>query len=1270
MLFRDQCHIDQVRDALWKRNGGASVMIGSGFSRNARKIRPDVEDLPTWRELGRAIHSRLYQQRDGGDRAEHIVQSPDTDNVLRLAQEYEAAFGRPDLNRLLRQLIRDEDFKPVDAHLRLLRLPWRDVFTTNWDTLLERASHSVAECNYSVVRTMIEIPLSFEQRIVKLHGSFPDYFPLIVTEEDYRTYPAKYAPFVNTAQQAMMETVFCLIGFSGDDPNFLRWSGWVRDNLGDAAPKIYLAGCLGLSTHRRRMLEDHNVVPIDLAHHPQVTKWPESRRHRNAIDWLLHTLERGRPYDVTIWPSREHSRYSSIPDELQPVHELDLLLPQEEPINRPEIDDEDLPNKVSQTIQIWSHNRKIYPNWLALPASTRQLVSLCTNAWEPGILRALSHFEPIDRLNAIRELVWRREILMDPMSSELESAADGVLKRIDCHGCTIDGVAGTEQIVWGDIRKVWVDVGLALLTCARQRFDCDMFNQRFEALTPFSDDDSDIAHRIHHERCLWAIYSMGFEDLEDLLNDWRTENCDPVWMLRKAAILYELNRTSAAVELFEQALLDIRRMSYDDRSLAGPSREGWALFLAWALEWSRWMKRDGEDLPSELPFRRRWRELASLKCDALSERDEYVNAIKARAKESDAPAFELGARTRPGFVISNEKYNRWVSARRAVRLSELAGLPNYVSGVLKPAINELSVSDPQMAVRLAIRALDYDGDPVLRRALSRTNVAKLAADVAATNVDICTRIIDYALPRLVLGADKNKYWTDRLRVALEVVSRLVLRLESDRVEVVFDEAMKHYSNEQIAQRLLLADPVRNLLKRSWQALPEHRRTARTLDVLGAPILGMDILADEGSRYPEPSELLQVESAPFVRTEENKDRWQEVVSLLVRSLHSGDEPRRRASLRIASADAWKQLSEPDAARIAQALWSTKYTRANELPSETLLYDWVFLLLPEPKPGLAEQTFRRKWLLTSSLSQKNRPSLDDILWQVGKAIAGLKTHGYSFTISDDEQAFLIQVVGQWSTRLVPPVFHPSMDTEDSRSTRQAVAGLRTVTSEVNIPEDTAEKLYNKVQKLNAAGIPAFGLTAGLVRAMPNRIDVVAHLMRTRLASEDDVLAENAAAGLHHWLMVSAGVASQIHAPPDDLVGEIGVIIAARRKETLALALRIAKWVFDEGSDEQKQAVSRLTLQGLGYLFEELRYDREHDPDLEDEIPLLRCRSAELAVSMSRSGYGDEPNISRWLAIAEEDPMPEVRYVKDTALFSVGLTMRSAICRMAIEPGSHTE
>ena len=261
--FQDQSHIDQVRDALWANYGnGASVMVGSGFSRFARNVRPGTHAPSMLQDVAIEIHKRLYPEADGPDRQASVSASANADRILSLAQEYETAFERANLHQLLQQLIRDDDLAPGKMHSRLLQLPWRDVFTTNWDTLLERTRPLVTDRGYSIVRDMDEIPLARTPRIVKLHGSFPAQFPLILTEEDYRTYRVDFAPFVNTVQQAMMETVFCLIGFSGNDPNFLNWSGWVRDSLGDSAPRIYLAGWLDLPHHRRRMLEGRGVEVV------------------------------------------------------------------------------------------------------------------------------------------------------------------------------------------------------------------------------------------------------------------------------------------------------------------------------------------------------------------------------------------------------------------------------------------------------------------------------------------------------------------------------------------------------------------------------------------------------------------------------------------------------------------------------------------------------------------------------------------------------------------------------------------------------------------------------------------------------------------------------------------------------------------------------------------------------------------------------------------------------------------------------------------------
>ena len=1229
MSFPDQSHINRVRDALWQRSGGgASVMIGSGFSRNALKARPDANDPPTWREVAKAVYDKLYPQDGDGD------PGTATSDFLRLAQEYEAAFGPGDLHRFLSGLIRDDDFLPGDLHIRLLSLPWRDVFTTNWDTLLERACTSVAGRAYRVIRNMDEIPLTNRPRIVKLHGSFPSSFRLIFTEEDYRTYPTKFAPFVNTVQQAMMETVFCLIGFSGDDPNFLQWSGWVRDNLGDAAPKIYLAGWLNLSSHRRRMLEDRKVVPIDLALHPKAGEWPEHLRHQYATEWLLHTLERGEPYDVTDWPSLpSDQKNAALPKRLEPIEVIKADTPQEEPHSPPSSSESgNAADSVRRLLGIWAHNREIYPGWLAVPSSARYSLSRCTDKWEPMILQVLPDFAPVERLNAIRELVWRKEILLEPILSQLESAAEEVLKTIDCQSRTIEGVADL-TIEWATVREAWRTVALALVTVARHGLAHDAFKQRIEALSSFLQDDPVIPHRIHHERCLWAIYSMDFEALNGLLEGWKTENCDPVWMIRKAALLTETGRNDEASELIEYALATIRESPADDRSVAGPSRESWALFSA--RQKDNW---------------HRWDDLTPLKCNAFTEKHQIADAIKGKGETEEAPLFDFGRRQVSGFRWSREESERPIAAYRAIRLSEVAGLPpstnrmQVATDILKLAAESLTVLYPEMAVRLVLRVSTYDQDKTLMRVLSRTRVAALSVDPARALVEICSSVIEYALPRMV-GTDarghRSVFWVERMRVALEALSRLVLRLDPDMVESIFTKTLEYYRNDHIARAIWLEAPVQNLLKRSWETLPEERRTARALDLLSAPIVGLDNFEAESSNYPDPGSLLQNVLSPPTRTDDNESHWQGIVSLLVRGLRANGEARRRASLRIEPVVFWGHLTEAELSQVAQALWEEKHTSPNDLPDETLLLDWAFLLLPEPKLDLAKQRFRCKWLTANSALQEYAPSLDDILWQVGNAISGLKNHRRSLDLSEDERAYLTEVVKQWSDTPVPVQDSPFMASQFHEPIRSAIKVLPSILIEIQIPESIGEKLYKKMHALNEYRLPGFGLIAGLVKAMPNRFDELVLAIKMGLVSDNVDLAKDAAGGLYDWLAVSAEADLHIRPLPDDLIREIGVVIATRKKAVLAQALQIAKWVFDEGTDTQKEVLGDLALQGLGYLVEELRYDREHDIDV--DVPFLRWACAHLALAMAECGLGDDPAVIRWSENIENDPLPEVRYAR---------------------------
>lgn len=219
-------HITQIEHRLFI-DGRAAIFVGAGFSRGAIPNRPDKSPPPGWWEFAQKLGQRLSLSKDDLERK----------SVTRIPDEFRVIHGDDVLDQAIQELIADEDYSPSPIHKRLMRLPWADVFTTNYDTLLERAVNK--ERKYTTVFTTKDLTTAKQPRIVKLHGSLPGHRPFIASDEDFRTYPKNFAPFVNLVQQSLIENSLILIGFSGDDPNFRAWSGWVRDELDKHAPHIY-----------------------------------------------------------------------------------------------------------------------------------------------------------------------------------------------------------------------------------------------------------------------------------------------------------------------------------------------------------------------------------------------------------------------------------------------------------------------------------------------------------------------------------------------------------------------------------------------------------------------------------------------------------------------------------------------------------------------------------------------------------------------------------------------------------------------------------------------------------------------------------------------------------------------------------------------------------------------------------------------------------------------------------------------------------------------
>ena len=115
MNFPDRNHLIQLRKELWQRpRSRAAVMVGAGFSLNARPSPGIDTGFPTWRKLARAMFDEVYPPGDRAirDREELFNRS----NPLRVASEYEAAFKRQKLESFLRAHVPDSGHQPGPMH--------------------------------------------------------------------------------------------------------------------------------------------------------------------------------------------------------------------------------------------------------------------------------------------------------------------------------------------------------------------------------------------------------------------------------------------------------------------------------------------------------------------------------------------------------------------------------------------------------------------------------------------------------------------------------------------------------------------------------------------------------------------------------------------------------------------------------------------------------------------------------------------------------------------------------------------------------------------------------------------------------------------------------------------------------------------------------------------------------------------------------------------------------------------------------------------------
>jgi hypothetical protein len=1246
--FPDQFAVEFLRDSLWRDVGGgrASVMVGAGFSRNANASSPSSRPMPTWPQMSSALCASLYAAGGKETLANAMQDASSTSGFLRLAQEYEAAYGRVALNQQIRNLVPDLDYEPGELHRRLLSLPWTNVFTTNWDTLLERASRDVHDYDYDIIRTASEIPTSRGPRIVKLHGSFPAFEPFIFTEDDYRKYPRSHAPFVNMVQQGLMESTLCLLGFSGDDPNFLHWSGWVRDNFGETAPKIFLVGWLDLSPHRRKLLEARNVVPVDLSYLPYGKNWPKHLRQQYATEWFLRAIAVVKRFNPVSWPDLSEDIQDS-PDYLGPVPQRpNEELPRAEPLAVDHVlDKKQQAQSVQEAAKVWNWNRRLYPGWTVAPASVRQTIWQHTHYWIEQIATAYENIRADEYLLILDELLWRLDIALKPYFQQIIDVVRSTISKIDVlKGIVqLDGsiLTAAEIEKWPSVVSAWGRVALVLARDSRMDGTLDEVFPYVDTLTALSVHDAELKNALTYELCLWYRSAGDLHKFHQLLDHWDVSNADTVWAVRRAGLLSLLGNHKLAAKLVNLTLSDIRRNRRRDiidyRAL---SREAWSLWFQMAVDNISMASGNFRNITTRI--RSRWRELAVYGCDAFNEYQRIVTNIELSAAEKQSPleserTFDLGS-VKETVHLTGDLPERILHGYELFRLAEMSGLPpklhhsQLISDGLNKAVQKLADDNLWLCATWTIWISTSATDKALKF-ISRERIATLGV----AHVDGLRRLllgeIDYARHH---RAEDVAFWSERLGVCLEVFSRLVLRLQNRSLDEAMALSLSIFRSPLVADEDTFHRPIKNLIRRILEAMSSQRVEELLGELFTLPLTANNSIADQS--FPDVVSLLPTItlSAP-----KNSAMWDTIAARLLQDMERGQEIlRKRALYRLYHILKQGLVSENMRNSIALEIWSPKNLSEDNWPVTLPFRDFAVMGLPELTPGQAQTAFRQRYL---SLGERAGVSVANRIIEVADAVSYSKSHQLSFSLNDLDHEILRELISTWaSSKKVPsdPLRRFFSRINGTAGEREVLKALAALLPTIQLSPDDAEGVWQKASSALEEDIDvALPVLTVLIAHKPEKADELSQTIRQALVSSSSKDCRGACAAIYRWIILSESVSASPIGVPLDLIREVGLGVASRRLSLLLSGLELLTWIFETQNKNYQSLALDESVHALNYLHEQAVYNNETLRAQDIDISLLRLYATRLAKALHEAGYVNVV-IDRWLRSAAIDVMPEIR------------------------------
>lgn len=1289
--FSDRALIETIRRALWQPRGRAAVMVGAGFSRNAQRIYPSTPNFPLWNDLAEKMHRELHPG----------VQHSFSGDPLRLASIYESTFGRNELDNLLLKSIADNEYEPVDLHARLLSLPWTDVFTTNYDTLLERAER-LSTIKYDVVTSPSDLSVTGRPRIVKLHGTFPSQRPFIITAEDYRRYPVDFAPLVNMVQQSIMENVFCLIGFSGEDPNFLQWAGWVRDNLQQAAPKIYLCGVLDLDSSRQRAYESLRVTPIDLGPIFPVNQFGRVERHACALGWFIESLANGQPINRSEWPSSgapalPRSDHGGTPPPLPPVEAAPIIRkPTVSYTSKGDLNIDD--QTCTQVIESWRSQRQAYPGWIVCPERNRITLWHESKEWVFGW--CARHMEcylrklPLPEMAAaLRELLWVLRRCLVPLPDWALPFVEEILRLINPFPAKIalenavmvagrDSAVAGKPIDWPSMEEAWIACAFELLNDAWQEQNDKQFHRAVELLGGPATLNPEWQARWHFEQCWFHLLRGDESAAREILRRWPERKDLPFWEVKRAAILAELGDVQGAAQRAQAVLNKIRRpqnaqtWDYETRSL-----EGWLIYFLRPLERLKLWGPGIADQDSFGKINRDWEDhrrfLARYRCNPsedMDERAERITRHELEAIQPDQDEFDPDRSSR-SVRFHSPNYLDWglLQSFHDAPVPMRSGHLTFVNKQLWNFAHANWDEIPKLVLALILRC----GATSHFKKYGRHEIATLDHASANEAYKWAARALRQAMSSPASAKKPDSMSARMLSVCPEIISRLSIRLSAENLEDMHCLAIEMYKSEDYRFQPPLHGQVNTIFRRLLFAASGEQLLGWVGSLLSLPIPGVggfSVASD--SMWPEPFQMIEMRKKFRDPTPQERADWQTHVPQLLHLARAVESDTRvhAASRLYALVELGGVLDNEQIVKFEDALWSR--LDADGMPQPCGLTPAGFLHVvgggTRDVKDLIRQAFLKRPIPSvkrgeeGELSSETIRNVSTYLWELRGASAGKRTRsrpeGSLIDWSIEESEALLLKVKNWfdeSGEALTSIIQRGPTDWLYDSAQRIVHGSLALIAEVIAPRQIGSEgrtrrvisgLLEKIDSLTGPS-PTASVVQCLFREGSDRLESATNLVINHMHSSSSEEVLGACCGLYYWLGLED--ANLLPGPPALLLDSLMEMALGRRQPGLTHYVQLLTLLVREYPSKITEARFDQICKALDFLAEDTRLRREPFTAAQSELlrfppeerGRLRQRASELASTVAthcrEQGIEIPKIIQSWEQDAVQDPLPEVRH-----------------------------